>query len=58
MINPNSMVQCLLCKTNVVVERLTLLLRFLEVPGSNLDPDTSYLDLGFSSLQANAGKVP
>jgi hypothetical protein len=31
-----------------VVEWLTLLLRIREVPGSNLDPETGYPDLGFS----------
>jgi hypothetical protein len=29
---------------NVVVERLTLLLRFRKVPGSNLGPETGYPD--------------
>jgi hypothetical protein len=45
----------------VVVEWLTLLPFIREVPGSNLGPDTSYLDLcfrGFSQyLQAYAGIV-
>jgi hypothetical protein len=34
----------------VVVERLTLLLRIREVPGSNFGPETDYLDWGFSSV--------
>jgi hypothetical protein len=29
---------------NVVIERLTLLFRFREVPGSNLGPETGYSD--------------
>jgi hypothetical protein len=39
---------CLSGQPNVMVERLTLLLLTREVPGSNLGPETSYLDLGFS----------
>lgn len=35
-------------KLNFVVEWLTLLLRFREVPGSNLGPEFGYLDPGFS----------
>jgi hypothetical protein len=33
---------------NVMIEWLTLLLRFLEAPASNLGPMTNYLELGFS----------
>jgi hypothetical protein len=33
---------------NVVVEWLGLLIRVLEVPGSNLGPDTGYLERGSS----------
>jgi hypothetical protein len=49
-------------KPNFVVEWLTLLLHIREVPGSNLDQETGYSDLGgrgfFQSLQPNAGRVP
>jgi hypothetical protein len=46
---------------NVGVEWLAYLLRILEVPVSNLGPETSYPDFnrGFSQfLQTNAGIVP
>jgi hypothetical protein len=47
---------------NVVIEWLTLLLRILEVPGSNLGPGDRLSCFSFSlfpqSLQANAGMVP
>jgi hypothetical protein len=46
---------------NIMVEWLTLLLRILELPDSNLGPETSHPDGGFSwlsqSLQANSGIV-
>jgi hypothetical protein len=35
---------------NDVVDLLTLLLRILEVPGSNLGPETYCPDWGFSSF--------
>jgi hypothetical protein len=47
---------------NVIVERLTLMLRIRRVPGLNLGPDTGYADRGLRSfpqfLQANGGIVP
>jgi hypothetical protein len=47
---------------NVVVEWLTLMLRTLDVPGSNLAPETGYRVRVFcnfpQSLQANVGLVP
>jgi hypothetical protein len=46
---------------DIVVEWLTLLLRIPEFPGSNLGPETGYLEVfrrGFpQSVQANAGVV-
>jgi hypothetical protein len=46
---------------NVVVERLELLLCIRDVPGSILDAELGYSDIGFhgisQSLQANAGLV-
>jgi hypothetical protein len=35
-------------KPNVMVKWLTFQLRIREIPGSNLDPETSYSDCGFS----------
>jgi hypothetical protein len=35
-------------KINVMVEWLTFLLRTREIPGSNLGPETSFPDYGFS----------
>jgi hypothetical protein len=46
---------------NALAEWLTLLLRILEVPASNLDPETGYTDVFRSfplSFQANSGVVP
>jgi hypothetical protein len=47
---------------NVVVERLTLLLRIRKVPTSNLGQETGHPDRVFrdipQSLQANAGTEP
>jgi hypothetical protein len=47
---------------NVAVEWLTLLLSILEVPGSNIGPETGYPEVDFccftQSLQANAGIEP
>jgi hypothetical protein len=48
--------------TNVVVERLTLLLNIQDVTGSNLGKETGYPDCCFRDftqfIQANAGIVP
>jgi hypothetical protein len=45
-----------------VIEWLTLLLRILEVPVSNLGPETGYPDRVFPDfsqyLEANSGIVP
>jgi hypothetical protein len=47
---------------NVVVEWLIFMHRILEVPDSNLGPETDYLDWGICDfpqyLQANSGTVP
>jgi hypothetical protein len=39
-------------KPNIVIERLTILLHNLKVPGSNLGPGTGYTDMFFSWLSS------